>query len=147
MNVLLDAIKSLIPVRIEVWVGGIAGGVGMLWSYLFGQNNALDVLIAAMILDYATGVMAAYINRDMMLNSRRGFRGIAKKIMILMLVSFAHLLDNAVGQTIIAITVTWFFIGNEGLSVLENAAKAGLPVPESLKNTLEQLSKEKQVKK
>lgn len=114
-----------------------------LGGYLFGQNSAIEVLVAAMVTDYVSGIMAAYINRDMMLNNRRGFRGIVKKIMILMLVSFAHLLDTAVGQTVIAMAVTWFFIGNEGLSVLENAAKAGLPIPEKLKNTLEQLTQSK----
>lgn len=144
MDTILDTAKSLMPVKLELLVGGAAGGLGTMWSYLFGQdNNVLAVLIAAMVLDYITGVMAAYINNDMMLNSRRGFRGIVKKIMILMLVSFAHLLDIATGQTIMAVAVTWFFAGNEGLSVVENAAKAGLPIPTKLKNTLEQLAQEK----
>lgn len=147
MNVLLDAAKSLVPARIEMLIGGMTGGLGLMWDYFFGGNNAIDILIAAMMIDYLTGVMAAYINSDMMLNSRRGFRGIVKKIMILMLVSFAHFMDIAAGQNVIAIAVTYFFTGNEGLSIIENAAKAGLPIPDKLKNTLEQLTQRKDDKK
>lgn len=144
MDIILTAIKSLIPVKIETTVGAITGGLGVLTTYLFGEwNNALDLLVFAMVADYVTGITAAYINKDMLLNSRRGFVGILKKLMILMLVSFAHFLDTASGQNIICVAATWFFIGNEGLSITENAAKAGVPIPTKLKDTLEQLTAEK----
>lgn len=148
MDIILTAIKSLIPVKIETTVGAITGGLGVLTTYLFGEwNNALDLLVFAMVADYVTGITAAFINDDMLLNSRRGFAGILKKLMILMLVSMAHFMDTAAGQNVICIAVTWFFIGNEGLSVIENAAKAGLPIPTKLRVTLEQLAAEKSDKR
>ena len=93
--------------------------------------------------DYLSGLLAAYINPNMKLDSRRGFRGIGKKIMILLLVSLAHFADRATGQTIVQTIAIWFFLGNDGLSILEIAANAGVPVPERLKKTLEQLKSEK----
>ena len=96
-----------------------------------------------MVLDYISGIMAAYINSNMTLDSRKGYKGIVKKVMILVLVSLAHFMDSATGQIIAQTVVVWFFIGNEGLSIIENASKAGLPVPEKLKETLEQLKEQK----
>lgn len=148
MDIILTALKSLIPARIETAIGLTTGGIGVVMNYLFGEwNNALELLVIAMVMDYVTGVIAAYINPDMLLNSKRGFAGILKKLMILMLVSFAHFMDSALGQSVVCVAVTWFFIGNEGLSVIENAAKAGLPVPEKLKDTLEQLAHEKEARR
>lgn len=144
MDILLTALKSLIPVKIETTVGVITGGVGVLSSYLFGEwNNTLELLVIAMAIDYLTGIASAYLAKDKMLNSKRGFAGILKKLMILMLVSLAHFMDEASGQNVICIAVSWFFIGNEGLSIIENAAKAGLPIPDKLRTTLEQLAYEK----
>ena len=96
-----------------------------------------------MIIDYISGVLAAYVYPAPRLNSQRGFRGICKKIMILLLVCLAHFIDVATGQEIVCTAVTWFFLGNEGLSVIENAAKMGLPIPSKLKAALEQLATEK----
>lgn len=70
-----------------------------------------------------------------------------KKMVILCLVTLSHELDKALGQAITQPFVVWFFIANEGLSVIENAGKAGLPIPEKLKETLEQLTLEKEAKK
>ena len=144
---MLELIKSFMPVQIErVW-GTITGAVGVLSSYLFGAwNDALEALIVAMLIDYVSGVLAAYVNPHLALNSQRGFRGICKKIMILLLVCLAHFMDSATGQAVICTAVIWFFIGNEGLSIVENAAKMGLPVPEKLKAALEQLATEKKDK-
>ena len=83
----------------------------------------------------------------MKLDSRKGFRGIAKKLMILLLISLAHFVDQATSQTVIQTVAIWFFLGNEGLSIIENAANAGLPVPQKLRETLEQLKNEKDEKK
>ena len=90
--------------------------------------------------------MNAYANPALALDSHRGFQGICKKIMILLLVSLAHFMDNAMGQQLICVAVTWFFLGNEGLSILENAGKAGLPIPDNLKQSLEQLTSQKKAR-
>ena len=144
---MVELIKSFAPVQMErVW-GTITGAVGVLSSYLFGAwNDALEALIVAMLIDYVSGVLAAYVNPHLALNSQRGFRGLCKKIMILLLVCLAHFMDSATGQAVICTAVIWFFIGNEGLSIVENAAKMGLPVPEKLKAALEQLATEKKDK-
>ena len=147
MNVIIEAIRSLVPVRVEALWGTTTGAIGMVTTYLFGAwNSVLEALIYAMVIDYISGVLAAYVNPDMALDSHRGFQGICKKLMILLLVSLAHFLDNAMGQQLICVAVTWFFLGNEGLSILENAGKAGLPIPAKLKNTLKQLSEERERK-
>ena len=144
---MVELIKSFMPVQIErVW-GTITGVVGVVSSYLFGAwSDALEALIVAMAIDYVSGVLAAYVNPNLALNSQRGFRGICKKIMILLLVCLAHFMDTATGQAVICTAVIWFFLGNEGLSIVENAAKMGLPVPEKLKAALEQLASEKKDK-
>ena len=144
MNEIVDVLRQMLPVRKEAAWGTMTGAAGVVSSYLFGAwNTALEALVWAMVIDYLTGVLAAYINPKMMLDSRTGFRGICKKIVILLLVSLAHFVDSATGQQIACSAVVWFFLGNEGLSILENAAKAGLPVPEKLKAALEQLASEK----
>ena len=147
MNVLIETIKSVVPVRIEAIWGTATGAIGMVITYLFGAwNSVLEALVIAMIMDYISGVLAAAINPKLALDSHIGFRGICKKVMILLLVSLAHFMDNAMGQQIVCAAVSWFFLGNEGLSILENAGKAGLPIPAKLKNTLNQLTTERERK-
>ena len=147
MNVIIEAIRSLVPVRVEALWGTTTGAIGMVTTYLFGAwNSVLEALIYAMVIDYISGVLAAYVNPDMARDSHRGFQGICKKLMILLLVSLAHFMDNAMGQQLICVAVTWFFLGNEGLSILENAGKLGIPIPARLKNTLKQLSEERERK-
>ena len=144
MNEIVDVLRQMLPVRKEAAWGTMTGAAGVVSEYYFGAwNTALEALVWAMVIDYLTGVLAAYINPKIMLDSRTGFRGICKKIVILLLVSLAHFVDSATGQQIACTAVVWFFLGNEGLSILENAAKAGLPVPEKLKAALEQLASEK----
>lgn len=143
LNEITVFFRGLIPTQVQIEWGAIASAVGTLCSYILGWNSVLEALIFAMGIDYLSGLMAAYINPRMKLDSRKGFRGIAKKVMILLLVSLAHFIDRATGQNIIQLAVIWFFLGNEGLSIIENAANAGLPVPKKLKDTLEQLAKEK----
>lgn len=143
--ILIELIKDFTPVPTERAWGAITGGIGVLSSYLFGAwSAALEALVVAMVIDYVSGVLAAYVNPNLALNSQRGFRGICKKTMILLLVCLAHFTDVATGQAVICVAVTWFFIGNEGLSIVENAAKMGLPVPGKLKAALEQLATEKE---
>mgnify|MGYP000886769912 FL=1 len=136
-------LRGITPTQIQIEWGAVVSIIGTIVSYLLGWNGVLEALLCAMVLDYLSGLLAAYINPRMKLDSRRGFRGIGKKIMIMLLVSLAHFADYATGQNIVQTIAVWFFLGNEGLSILENAANAGVPVPEKLKKTLEQLKIEK----
>ena len=145
MSEIVEVLRQLVPVRTEAVWGTITGAVGVAAEVLFGTwSDALAALVVAMLIDYVSGVIAAYINPTLSLNSQRGFRGILKKIMILLLVSLGHVLDTAMHQQIICIAVTYFFLGNEGLSIIENAAKSGVPIPNKLRSTLEQLQSEKE---
>lgn len=140
---ILSVLRSWIPTDTETQVGAATGAGGAIVSYFLGWNEALEALLVLMIIDYMTGLMAAYICPDLKLNSARGLRGICKKTMILMLVVLAHELEKAAGVPAVQSVVTWFFIGNEGLSIIENAAKSGVPIPAKLRDTLEQLQTEK----
>lgn len=146
MNI-LELLKSWIPTGTEVHIGGMVSAIGTVLTYFMGWDDAVEALLVLMVLDYITGMLAAYINPNLRLNSERGLRGICKKIMILMLVVVGHELEKAVGIPAVQSVVVWFFIGNEGLSIIENSAKAGVPVPEKLRKTLEQLSSEKGARK
>ena len=146
MNI-LELLKSWIPTGTEVHIGGMVSAIGTVLTYFMGWDDAVEALLVLMIFDYITGMLAAYINPNLRLNSERGLRGICKKIMILMLVVVGHELEKAVGIPAVQSVVVWFFIGNEGLSIIENSAKVGIPVPQKLRATLEQLSAEKGVKK
>ena len=147
MNEIVDVLRQMLPVRKEAAWGTMTGAAGVVSEYFFGAwSSALEALVWAMVIDYVSGVLAAYVNPNLALNSQRGFRGICKKIMILLLVCLAHFMDSATGQAVICTAVIWFFLGNEGLSIVENAAKMGLPVPEKLKAALEQLASEKKDK-
>lgn len=125
----------------------MASAVGTLVTYFIGWDDAMEALLTLMVLDYLTGLLAAYISPDLKLSSERGLKGICKKIMILLLVVLGHEVEKAVGIPAVQSVVVWFFIGNEGLSIVENAAKAGLPVPAKLREALEQLSHEKGARK
>lgn len=131
--------REMAPTGPETVVGAVVSCIGTVFSHFVGWDSVIETLLVAMAIDYITGVLAAYINPHLALNSQKGFKGICKKIVILLLVALAHEIDVATGQPAVQSLVTWFFIGNEGLSIIENAAKAGLPVPQKLQNTLEQL--------
>lgn len=120
-------------------------GAGIL-SYLYGDMNGLLVaLFVVIVLDYITGLLKAGIKKE--LSSEVGFKGILKKMLILLVVALAHLIDNCVGSG-----ETWrniaivFYISNEGISILENAVACGLPVPKKLKEILEQLENDTEEK-
>ena len=137
-----NMIRGWIPTGTEVQIGSITSAIGAVLTYFTGWNDALVALLTLMVIDYATGLLAAYINPDLKLDSHKGFRGICKKIVIILLIVLAHELEKATGVPAVQSIVVWFFIGNEGLSILENSAKAGVPVPAKLRETLEQLSNE-----
>lgn len=140
---LIEILRSWVPTGTEREVGAASGIVGTAMTYMMGWDKSVEALCMLMLLDYITGLLAAYISPRLKLNSARGLRGICKKIMILLLVVVAHEIDIATGAPVVKTTVVWFFAGNEGLSIIENAAKAGVPIPRKLRDTLEQLSNEK----
>ena len=112
---------------------------------LGGWDAAMQVLVALMALDYLTGILVAAVwqrsNKSSTgaLDSKAGFKGLCKKGMILLLVWLGVLLDNAFGTTYVRMAVIIFFIGNEGISFLENLGLMGVPFPEFLKKALEAL--------
>ena len=112
---------------------------GWLGYFLGGCDGLLIALVVFAITDYITGVMCAIADKK--LSSEIGFKGICRKVIIFMLVGIAHVLDSNVIATgsVLRTAVIFFYLSNEGVSLLENAAHLGLPVPEKLKDVLEQL--------
>ena len=112
---------------------------GWLGWFLGGCDGLLYALIAFVTIDYITGVMCAVA--DHTLSSEVGFKGICRKVLIFALVGIGHVLDTQVIGTgsILRTAVIFFYLSNEGVSLVENAAHLGLPVPEKLKLVLEQL--------
>ena len=122
------------------WVQtAFAAAGGWLGWVLGGMDGFLYALIAFVVADYITGVMRAMLDKK--LSSAVGARGIFKKVLIFVLVAIAHTLDTRLLGTGAAIrtAVIFFYISNEGVSLLENAAAIGLPVPGKLKDVLSQL--------
>ena len=111
------------------WLGWYLGGIGV----------PLYALIAFVVVDYITGVMCAINDKN--LSRSVGFRGICRKVLIFTLVGIANILDTQVigNGSILRTAVIFFYISNEGISLLENAAHLGLPIPEKLKEVLEHL--------
>lgn len=129
----------------ELWNGiqiavTVAGGwLGFLLGDLDGLLYALLVFV---VIDYLTGILCAVLDRG--LSSEVGFRGIFKKVVIFALVGVGHVLDaHVLGQgSVIRTAVVFFYLSNEGVSILENAAHIGLPVPAKLRDILAQLHDE-----
>ena len=115
---------------------GLGGWIGY---YLGGCDGLLYALIAFVIVDYLTGVMCAIADKK--LSSNVGFKGICRKVLIFLLVGIANIIDvQVIGQIgILRTAVIFFYLSNEGVSLLENAGHLGLPIPEKLKVVLEQL--------
>lgn len=112
---------------------------GWLGWFLGGCDGLLYALIAFVVIDYVTGVMAAVV--DHKLSSEVGFKGIFKKVLIFLLVGIGHILDTHVigSGSVLRTAVIFLYLSNEGVSLIENAAHLGLPIPEKLKSVLEQL--------
>lgn len=121
---------------IQIAFAAIGGWLG--W-FLGGCDGLLYALIAFVVADYITGVMCAMADRK--LSSAVGFRGICRKVIIFTLVGIGHILDAQVigSGSVLRTAVIFFYISNEGISLVENAAHLGLPIPEKLKTVLEQL--------
>ena len=112
-------------------------------AFLGGMDGLVTALIAAVAIDYITGVVNAIHERK--LSSEVGFKGIAKKVLIFLLVGFANILDVHVLGGVAALrgAVIFFYLANEGLSIVENFARLGVPFPERIKDVLLQLKDKK----
>lgn len=115
---------------------------GVLGVFLGGMDGLIYALLAFSVIDYVTGIMCAIDKKE--LSSSVGFKGIARKIIIFSLVGVANILDVYIlGHVgVLRAAVIFFYLSNEGISILENTSKLGLPVPEKLQNILQQLNKE-----
>ena len=121
---------------IQLVFTGVGGWLGY---FLGGWDGMLYALLAFVAVDYITGVMCAVVDKK--LSSEVGFKGICRKVLIFLLVGIANILDVQVIGTgsVLRTAVIFFYISNEGISIVENAAHLGLPVPEKVRVVLEQL--------
>lgn len=121
---------------IQIAFTALGGFIG--W-FLGGMDGFLYALIAFAVIDYITGVLCAIADKT--LSSEVGFKGICRKVLIFTLVGIGNIVDVYVlGETgVLRTAVIFFYLSNEGVSLLENAAHLGLPIPEKLKEVLEQL--------
>ena len=115
---------------------------GWLGYFLGGLDGFLYALIVFVVIDYISGLMCAVIDKK--LSSNIGFRGIFKKVLIFVMVGIGNIIDiQLLGQgSALRTAVIFFYLSNEGISIIENTAVIGLPVPEKIKEVLQQLSKE-----
>lgn len=127
---------DLIWAKVQIAITALSGWLGY---FLGGMDGLMIALIVLMTLDYVSGVMCVIIDKK--LSSAVGFKGICKKVFILMLGGVAHIIDLHVVGTGSALrgAVICFYMSNEGLSLLENAAHIGLPIPDKLRDILSQL--------
>ncbi|KAF5053427.1 Bacteriophage holin family protein [anaerobic digester metagenome] len=135
MKDLINSIQ-IIFTALGGWLGWILGGV----------DGFLYALITFVVIDYITGLMAAFIEKK--LSSEVGFKGIFKKVLIFLLVAVANIIDqNLIGNgSAIRTAVIFFYLSNEGISIIENSSRIGLPIPAKLKNVLVQLKDKEDVK-
>ena len=121
---------------IQVIFTGVGGWLG--W-FLGGCDGLIYALILFVVVDYITGVMCAVADKK--LSSEVGFKGICRKVLIFLLVGIGHILDTQIigAGSVLRTAVIFFYLSNEGVSLIENAAHLGLPIPEKLKVVLEQL--------
>lgn len=123
------------------WISAIFSVVATTFIWLVGGFDvALSCLLVAIVIDYISGLIKAYNTKT--LSSSIGFRGILKKVGIILIVMLAVLVDRiTIDNGGVRTLVIYYFVANEGLSVIENLAQAGLPVPKSLKNALKVIKK------
>ena len=122
------------------WIQVVFATVGGWLGYVLGGlDGFLYALLAFVVIDYITGLMCAVLDKK--LSSEVGFRGIFKKVLIFSLVAVGHIVDqNVIGDgSVIRTAVIFFNLSKEGISILENTVHIGLPVPQKLKDVLEQL--------
>lgn len=121
---------------IQVIFAGLGGFMG--W-FLGGADGFLYTLIAFVVVDYLSGVMRAVATKK--LSSDVGFKGVFKKVLIFVMVGIGHLLDTQIigAGSVLRTAVIFFYLSNEGISLLENAGSLGLPIPQKLRDVLAQL--------
>ena len=127
----------------EKYFNAIVALLATFFTYIFGVwDLAMQVLIVFMTLDYGTGVLYAYLIGQ--LSSEVGFKGLVKKCMILVVVIIGVMLDRMLGNGtwMFRTLVCYFYIANEGISLLENVGNIGIPIPNKIRNALEQLNKD-----
>ena len=129
---------------IQIAFAAVGGWLG--W-FLGGCDGLLYALLAFAVVDYVTGVMCAIVDKK--LSSSVGFKGIFRKVLIFVMVGIAHILDTQIigNGSVLRTAVIFFYISNEGVSLLENASHLGLPVPEPIKTVLKQLHDRSEGKK
>lgn len=126
----------------SVWHGILTTVGGFFGWFLGGMNGFIYALLAFVIVDYITGVAAAFIEKRV--SSSVGYKGIIRKVMIFVLVGIGNIIDTEVIQNGSAVrtAIAFFYLSNEGISILENASVIGLPIPKKLRSVLEQLKEE-----
>ena len=131
-----DFSVDLVWAKIQMGIAALGGWLGY---FVGGMDGLMIALLVFMVLDYITGILCAVADKK--LSSAVGFRGIFKKVLIFLLVGVANILDAQVIGTgcVLRTAVIFFYISNEGVSLLENAGHLGLPIPTKLKAVLEQL--------
>lgn len=120
----------------------IIAGITTVGVYLLGGFDvAIQCLLIAIVIDYLSGMIKAFVTKT--LSSQIGIRGILKKVAVLLVVMLAVLIDRVTGETgAIRTLVIYYFVANEGLSITENLAQAGVPIPKIIKDALKALNKE-----
>lgn len=120
----------------------ILAGFSTAFIYLVGGIDvAIQCLLIAIIIDYISGLIKAFNTKQ--LSSKIGFKGILKKVGVLLIVMLAVLIDRVTGETgAIRTLVIYYFVANEGLSIVENLGQAGLPIPKAIKNALKALKEQ-----
>lgn len=126
----------------NVWHGVLTTVGGFFGWFLGGMNGFIYALLAFVIVDYITGVAAAFIEKRV--SSSVGYKGIIRKVMIFVLVGIGNIIDTEVIQNGSAVrtAIAFFYLSNEGISILENASVIGLPIPKKLREVLQQLKKD-----
>ena len=119
MQVILTWLADCVPTGTEVEAGSMTAVAGGLIAYLCGWDKAMEALLVLMGIDYVTGMLAAKVNPNLGgWSSKVGFRGICKKVLILSIVALAPFISDLTGGEAARVLVIWFFIGNEGLSIV-----------------------------
>jgi len=120
----------------QLTFAAIGGFIGWFWG---GCDGLIYALITFVVIDYITGVMCAIVSKN--LSSEIGFKGLFRKVLIFMLVGIANVVDMQIigAGSALKIAVVFFYLSNEGISILENAAFLGVPIPDELKKVLKQI--------
>lgn len=134
-------------VGMKEFICAAVAGIGTFLTFIFGDwDVALQCLVIAIAIDYISGIIKAFINKD--LSSKIGLKGLLKKVGVLLIVALATLIDRITGESgAVRTLVIYYFVANEGLSVVENLGEAGLPIPDVIKKALKSLKSQSKEKK